>query len=112
MSGLQMPYVGSYQEPKIIVPCKNGSLYGKKMSSLHVAGVCMYSDYTIRFRASDNKVVVADLLVGVGRHDNVKTSTQYIKNMLGRNDTKIHDLKSMDVDKVSTGEVISKVDYR
>jgi len=60
--GLVLPQGG------FAVPSKNGSMYGKKMCDVHMAGFSMESDAVIRFRKSDGKVAVGDLLVGLGRY--------------------------------------------
>ena len=115
MSGLHMPYAYSSQESKIVVACKNASLYGKKMHSLHIAGVVLYSDYVVRFRASDDKVAIADLLTAMGRYKTVWDSSHAVRNLINRRyktvwdathavntlidqDDIIKDMKSIDID--------------
>jgi len=54
-----------------VVTCKNASMYGKRMRDVHIAGFSVQSDAVVRFRSSDGKVAVADLLVGVGKYASV-----------------------------------------
>jgi len=64
------------------VTCKNASMYGKKMRDVHMAGFSVESDKVIRFRSSDGKVAVGDLLVGVGRYSSVKLAQKAIYTMM------------------------------
>ena len=81
------------------VTCKNASMYGRKMRDLHMAGFWMKSDAVVRFRSSDGKVAVADLLVGVGRYSCVKLAQKAIYTMMEDSDGKLSDLDSLEVDK-------------
>jgi len=81
------------------VTCKNASMYGKKMRDIHIAGFSVESDAVVRFRSSDGKVAVADLLVGVCRHGDVKNAQLAIYNLIEHSDDKISDLGSLEVDK-------------
>jgi hypothetical protein len=80
------------------VTCKNASMYGKKMRDVHIAGLSMESDKVIRFRSSDGKVAVGDLLVGVGRYSFVHIAQKAIYKMIEDNDDKVSDLDSLVVD--------------
>jgi len=83
----------------LVVPSKNASMYGKKMRDVHIAGFSVESDKVIRFRSSDGKVAVGDLLVGVGRYGNIHHAQEAIYKLISRNDGKISDLESLEVDK-------------
>jgi hypothetical protein len=52
----------------------------------------------IRFRSSDGKVAVGDLLVGVGRYSFVHIAQKAIYKMIEDNDDKVSDLDSLVVD--------------
>ena len=82
-----------------VVTCKNSSMYGKKMRDVHIAGFSMKSDAIARFRRMDGKVVVADILVGVGRYACVKLAQKAIYKMMEESDGKLSDLDSIEVDK-------------
>ena len=81
------------------VTCKNASMYGKKMRDLHMAGFCMQSDTVIRFRSSDGKVAVADLLVGVGKYGKFGHAQEAIYKLIENCDDKVSDLESLEDDK-------------
>jgi len=89
-----------------VVPSKNASMYGKKMRDVHIAGFSMESDAVIRFRRSDGKVVVGDLLVGVRRFARFSEAQRMMSNLIDIKDNKINDLGSLDVDKKLVDEVI------
>lgn len=89
---------GASDSVRLAVRCKDGRMYGKKMKDLHIAGVRMLSDAVVRFRARDDKVAVADLLVGVGYTKEVKYAQQKIRQMKDTNNDKIDDLISLEVD--------------
>ena len=81
-----------------VVPFKDGSMYGKKMCDVHMAGFAMESDAVIRFCKSDGKVAVGDLLVGVGRYARFADAQDTILKFIERKDNKIDDLRSLEVD--------------
>jgi len=87
-----------------VVPSKNASMYGKKMRDVHIAGFSVESDAVIRFRSSDGKVAVADLLVGVGKYVSVSKSQETIFKYLQSKDDKIRDL-DIEVDEKLSDEV-------
>jgi hypothetical protein len=80
------------------VTCKNASMYGKKMRHIHMAGFFLESDEVIRFRSSDGKVAVADVLVAVGRYVDVKHAQVAIYKLIDANDDKVLDLDTLEVD--------------
>ena len=82
-----------------VVPSKNNSMYGKKMCDVHMAGFTMESDHVIRFRKRDGKVVVGDLLVGMGKYGRVASAQDSILKMIELKNDKVTDLESMEVDK-------------
>ena len=82
-----------------VVTCKNASMYGKRMRDVHIAGFSVQSDAVVRFRSSDGKVAVADLLVGVGRYAYVHLAQKAIYKMMEDSDGKLSDLDSLEVDK-------------
>ena len=81
------------------VTCRNASMYGKNMRDVHMAGFSVQSDAIVRFRISDGKVAVADLLVGVGRYPDVKHAQFAICKLIENSDEKISHLESLEVDK-------------
>ena len=81
------------------VTCKNASMYGKKMRDVHIAGFSVQSDSVVRFRSSDGKVAVTDLLVGVGRYIDVKHAQLAIYKLIDAGDDKVLDLDTLEVDK-------------
>jgi hypothetical protein len=81
------------------VTCKNFSMYGKRMRDVHIAGFSVQSDAVIRFRTRDGKVAVGDLLVVMGRYPSVKNAQEAIFNLIDKNDGKLSDLGSLEVDK-------------
>jgi len=82
-----------------VVPYHNASIYGKKMRDVHIAGFSVESDAVIRFRSSDGKVAVGDLLVGVGRYADFKHAQLAIYKLIDASDEKVLDLESLEVDK-------------
>jgi hypothetical protein len=88
-----------------VVPSKNASMYGKKMRHIHMAGFSVESDSVIRFRSSDSKVAVADLLVGVGRYSRIDKGQDVMAKLIDRNDDMVKDLISIEVDKSLTDMV-------
>jgi len=93
VSSLMLP-AGSFS-----VTCKNASMYGKKMHDLHMAGFCTKSDAVVRFRSSDGKVAVGDLLVGVGKYVSVSKAQELIFNWIDTKHHFLNDLESIEVDK-------------
>ena len=55
-----------------VVCCMNASLYGKRMRDILIVDFYIDSELEIRFRSSDSKVVMTDLLVGVGKYTNTE----------------------------------------
>jgi hypothetical protein len=88
-----------------VVPSKNASMYGKKMRDVHIAGFSMESDALIRFRTSDGKVVVGDLLVGVGKFNRLDNAVRSITSFIENNDDIVKDLGSIQIDKTLTEKV-------
>ena len=82
---------------RLVVPCKNFSIYGKRMRDVHMAGFSMKSDLVVRFRSSDGKVAVADLLVGVGRYSYVHLAQKAIYKMMEDSDGKLSYLNSLEI---------------
>ena len=69
------------------------------MRDVHIAGFSMESDHVIRFRSSDGKVAVGDLLVGVGKYVSVSKAQQLIFNWMDMKNQVLDDLESIEVDK-------------
>jgi len=88
-----------------VVPSKNASMYGKKMRDVHIAGFSVESDAVIRFRSSDGKVVVVDLLVAIGRYSRTDKAQDAMVKLIYRNDEMAKDLMSIQVDKSLTDMV-------
>ena len=82
---------------RLMVPCKDGRMYGMLVQDLQIAGVSVVRDTVVRFRASDDKVAVADLLVAVGHATDVRTAKHALHSMKYTNDHKIADLSSLEV---------------
>jgi len=82
-----------------VVPSKNASMYGKKMRDIHIAGFTLESNATIRFRKSNGKVVVADLLVAIGRYSRTDSAQHAIVKLINRSDEIVQHLNSIEVDK-------------
>ena len=81
-----------------VVSSKNAYMYGKKMRDVDIAGFSVQIDEVVRFRSSDGKVAVADILVGVGKHDKFEDVQEAIYTLIGCYDVKIQDLESLEVD--------------
>ena len=79
--------------------CKNASMYGKKMRDVHIAGFSVQSNAVVRFHSSDGKVVVGDLLVGVGKYVSVSKAQELIFNWIDMKHHILNDLESLEVDK-------------
>ena len=69
------------------------------MRDVHIAGFSVESDAVIRFRTRDGKVAVGDLLVVMDRYPSVKNAQEAIFNLIDKNDGKLSDLGSLEVDK-------------
>jgi len=82
-----------------VVTCKNSSMYGKKMRDVHIAGFSVKSDAIVRFRRSDGKVVVADIMVAVGKYGKFGHAQEAIYKLMVNCDDKVSDLESIVVDK-------------
>lgn len=50
---------------RVVVTCKDNSMYGVAMCDLHLAGVRVKSDLIVRFR-NDGKVALGDLMAATG----------------------------------------------
>ena len=74
-------------------------MYGKKMRDVHMVGFSMQSDRVVRFRNSDDKVTVADLLVGVGKYVSVSKVQELIFNWIDMKHYILNDLENIEVDK-------------
>ena len=81
-----------------VVPSKNASMYGKEIRDIHMDGFSMETDAVVRFSKSDNKVVAADLLVGVERYGRVCDAQRMISNLIEIKDNQIDGLGSLEVD--------------
>ena len=73
-------------------------MYGKKMRDVDITVFSVQSDGVVRFRSSDGKVAVTDILVGVGKHDKFEDVQEAIYTLIGCYDVKIQDLESLEVD--------------
>jgi len=90
-----------------VVSSRNDSMYGKRMRDVHIARFSVNSNAVIRFRKSDHKVVVADILVGVGRYDAYNIANRAVQNFIAKKDDKISDLTSIEVDKTLSTEQVN-----
>jgi len=95
-----------------VVPCMNASLYGKQMRDILIIDFYINSDLVIRFRSSDSKVVITDLLVGVGRYENVKEANDAMSLMFGNEEKNIAHLESLEADeKLLENKVCLKIKF-
>jgi len=81
-----------------VVCCMNASLYGKKMRDILIVDFYIDSELEIRFRSSDSKVVMTDLLVGVGKYTNTEEAQNAMSLMFEHKDKLIAHLESLEVD--------------
>jgi len=85
-----------------VVPSKNFSVYGKKMKYIHMGWVSVENnrldDRVIRFRKSDNKVVMPEMLVVLGRYDSYKNANSAVLKLISSKDDKVTDLTSLEID--------------
>jgi len=82
-------------------------MYGKRMRDVHIGGFLVPSNTVIRFRKSDHKVVVPDMLVGVGRYGAYNMANRAVQMFMSKNDDKVSDLTSMEVDKTLSTEQVN-----
>ena len=97
------PSVQARGDGPILAP--SVEMYGKKMRDVHMAGFFIKSDSVVRFRSSDDKVVVADLLMAIGRYSRTDNAQDAIVKLMDRNDEMVKDLDSIEVDKTLTDMV-------
>jgi len=90
-----------------IVSSRNDSMYGKRMRDVHIAGYLVQSETVIRFRKRDHKVMPADMMVGVGKYDTYTNANRAVQNFMRKNDDKVSDLTSMEVDKTLSIEQVN-----
>jgi len=95
-----------------VVPSMNGSMYGRKMCDIHIVGASMESDHTIRFRSKDKKVVVSDLLIGLGKYRTYQVAHKAIFKMIEQRDDKITCLESLEIDENLAYERIILMNFR
>jgi len=94
----------SFVMPKdgFVVPSKNFSVYGKKLKHIHLGGFSVETDHlsdrVIRFRKSDNKVVMPEMLVVLGRYDSYKNANRAVLKLISSKDDKVADLTSLEID--------------
>jgi len=109
MLAVQKPHAALAVLPDntFIVSSSNYSMYGKKMCDVHIARFSVNSNTVIRFRKSDHKVVVADMLVGVGRYDAYNIANRAIQKFIAKKDDKISDLTSVEEDRTLSAEQVN-----
>jgi len=73
------------------------ALYGMKMRDVDLGRFSVQSDAVVRFRSSDDKVAVTDILVGVGEHDTFEDAQEAMWTLIEHDDVKIRDLDSLEV---------------
>ena len=81
------------------------------MRDVHIAGFLVQSNTVIRFRKSDHKAVTPDMLVGVGKYDTYMNANRAVQNFMNKNDDKVSDLTSMEVDKTLSIEQVNVMLY-
>jgi hypothetical protein len=90
-----------------IVSSNNYSMYGKKLCDMYLAMFSVKSNMVIRFRKSDHKVVVADMLVGMERYAAYNVANRAVQNFIAKKDNRISDLPSVEVDKTLSAEQVN-----
>jgi len=85
-------------ENAFIVESKDKCMYGKYLREVHFTSFSMDSDAVIRFRASDDKVAVADMLVGFGMYARSSDAVAFLLKLIKKKDDKVTDLGSMEID--------------
>ena len=72
------------------------------MKYIHMGGVSVENnrldDRVIRFRKSDNKVVMPEMLVVLGRYDSYKNANCAVLKLISSKDDKVTDLTSLEID--------------
>jgi len=81
-----------------VVPFKKTPMYGKKMRDVEIGRFSMQSDWVVRFRSSDDKVAVADILVGLGHYNKFEDAQEAIYTLIQYADEKIEGLDSIQLD--------------
>jgi len=85
-----------------VVPSKNGSMYGKKMKDIDMEDLLVENnrldDRVIRFRKSDNKMVMPDMLWVLGRYTSYKIAHRAVLKLVTSNDDKVTGLTSLEID--------------
>jgi len=104
LAPLRAPFV--LPDNAFIVSSRNDSMYGKRMRDVHIAGYLVQSETVIRFRKRDHKVMPADMMVGVGKYDTYTNANRAVQNFMRKNDDKVSDLTSMEVDKTLSIEQV------
>jgi len=78
-------------------------MYGKQLRGMQIGSfsieIDLVDDCVIRFRRSDDKVVVVDLLVGMHMYANVGGAGTLILKMIQHKDDKLAGLESLEIDK-------------
>jgi len=82
-----------------VVECKNASMYGRHMREFLIVDFYIDSDFPIRLRSRDSKLVFTDLLLGVGKYENEDEAQNALSLMFEVKDKMIADLESLEVDK-------------
>jgi len=94
----------------LVVPSKNASMYGKKMKDIYMGEFSAENnrldDRVIRFRKSDNKVVMPDMLWVLGRYTSYKNANRAVLKLTTSNDDKVTGLTSLEIDTTLTDTVI------
>ena len=68
------------------------------MRDVDIGRFSVQSDAVVRFRSSDNKVLLVDVLVAVGQHQNIEDAQEAMWTMIEHDDVKIRDLHSLEAE--------------
>jgi len=80
-----------------VVPSNIAAMYGQKMRDVDIGCFSVRSDAVVRFRMSDKKVAVTDILVAIGQQDTFEDAQEAMWTLIEHDDVKIRDLDSLEV---------------
>lgn len=80
------------------IPVISTTLHARKLEGIQIAGIVIESDYIVRFRRHDAKVVVGDMLMWAGRYTTASCAYRAVAICKMSNDFKIAGLTSYEED--------------
>lgn len=83
---------------KLHVKCNDGCMYGKSINDYTFSCVNKRNNLVLRIRESDNKLVIADFLVALGRYRDACFAQNVIRKLVDNKDIRIMDLASLETD--------------